>query len=240
MTRTPARRRTGTGALRARTGSSALSRSTTFRPKTRRMRLGYQDEFRLLVLNYGSVTGQTWSCNGPYDPDVTAAGHQPRYYDQLVAQYGAERVRQSAISVRFSTMSPNEMIVGIYEHRPADAHLTSQDILTFPRCIWRRIKGASTTGPVCSTVVKYNFNSRRFFGNKAAYSASRGETDYAMTLWNRAGTSLEIGRQAQWRAFAFYPGNSAATPATPATNVAMETSIVYDVEFAEPKVIEGS
>lgn len=43
-----------------------------------------------------------WSCNGCYDPNITGAGHQPQYFDQMTAIYDHYTVLRSRIHVWLS------------------------------------------------------------------------------------------------------------------------------------------
>ena len=55
-----------------------------------------------LTLTTGLAT-YLYSCNGLFDPNVTGAGHQPLYFDQLAAIYDHYTVLRSRIKVTFGT-----------------------------------------------------------------------------------------------------------------------------------------
>lgn len=54
------------------------------------------------VVNLSIVSGQAsylFSCNGMYDPNITGTGHQPLYFDQIMAIYDHYRVEKSRCKV---------------------------------------------------------------------------------------------------------------------------------------------
>ena len=58
------------------------------------------------TIQYTLTTGLAtyiFSCNGLFDPNVTGAGHQPLYFDQLSAIYDHYTVIRSRIKVTFGT-----------------------------------------------------------------------------------------------------------------------------------------
>jgi hypothetical protein len=54
-----------------------------------------------------------YRANSAYDPDYTAVGHQPLYYDQYQAIYDQYVVLGSKITVQFMTAGAQNVIVGI-------------------------------------------------------------------------------------------------------------------------------
>lgn len=50
-------------------------------------KLRYAFTGQQLVLTAGAINRQSWAANGLFDPDVSGAGHQPYYFDQLSAMY---------------------------------------------------------------------------------------------------------------------------------------------------------
>lgn len=50
----------------------------------------------------GATANYQFTCNGLFDPDITGAGHQPMYFDQLSAIYNHYTVIGSRISYRIS------------------------------------------------------------------------------------------------------------------------------------------
>lgn len=49
----------------------------------------------------GVASAYAFSCNGLWDPNVTGTGHQPLYFDQLIALYNHYQVTKSRIKVTF-------------------------------------------------------------------------------------------------------------------------------------------
>lgn len=74
-------------------------RTRTGFPKELRIRHRYVDTFTM-TSTAGALSNQTYSCNGMFDPDFTASGHQPLYFDQLTAIYNHYTVLSSKITVR--------------------------------------------------------------------------------------------------------------------------------------------
>ena len=68
-------------------------------PKEACTTLKYSQTFSLTSTT-GSLAYQVFTANGLYDPDITGAGHQPFYYDQLSALYNHYTVIASKITIR--------------------------------------------------------------------------------------------------------------------------------------------
>lgn len=49
------------------------------------MRHKYAEQLNWSLTNTTSPYTYTFSCNGMYDPNITGIGHQPHYFDQMVA-----------------------------------------------------------------------------------------------------------------------------------------------------------
>lgn len=49
----------------------------------------------------GVASAYLFSCNGLYDPNITGTGHQPLYFDQMMALYNHYQVTKSRIKVTF-------------------------------------------------------------------------------------------------------------------------------------------
>jgi hypothetical protein len=73
-------------------------------------KLRYHDSVPINAAN-GTVAGHVFRANSPYDPDYTASGHQPRYFDQIMPLYDHYQVLGSKITVKFINNS-NDHIVG--------------------------------------------------------------------------------------------------------------------------------
>lgn len=73
--------------------------------------LTYSDSFVLTTPILGVVSEQIFSLNSIYDPDVTNAGHQPLYHDQIAALYNFYLVTGCKLEVTFSDPSVDGMFV---------------------------------------------------------------------------------------------------------------------------------
>lgn len=64
----------------------------------------------------GALATYRLSCNGLYDPDVTSAGTQPLYFDQLAALYNHYTVEKSKITVQgcAGNGQTDPMIFGVF------------------------------------------------------------------------------------------------------------------------------
>lgn len=83
-------------------------------PKKMIMTHKYFDTFTLTT-TAGSTANYNFSCNGMYDPNISAAGHQPMYFDQMGAIYDHYTVIGSKITFKISNRSGNtNSIVALY------------------------------------------------------------------------------------------------------------------------------
>lgn len=79
------------------------------------MRHKYLDSITLTSTG-GSLGTASYRCNGMYDPDASAGGHQPFYFDQLTAIYNHFTVTKSKLKVTFCPNSTTSAacVVGIF------------------------------------------------------------------------------------------------------------------------------
>lgn len=73
-------------------------------PNSINVRLRYSDVITL-TSTAGSLAKHVFRANSLFDPDFTAAGHQPMYFDQLAALYANYVVLGSKIRVLFSPIA---------------------------------------------------------------------------------------------------------------------------------------
>jgi len=76
----------------------------------------------------GGVYTHVLSANGMYDPDITATGHQPLYFDQMRDIYDHYTVMKSTCKVWFASMDsgvPNHISLGLDDDSAASATLTT-------------------------------------------------------------------------------------------------------------------
>lgn len=79
-----------------------------------------------LTSTAGVLNKYQWSCNGMYDPNVQVGGHQPYYFDQMMALYNHYTVIGSKIKITVVPASSNTTatFVGVYK----DDDTTTTDI----------------------------------------------------------------------------------------------------------------
>lgn len=66
------------------------------------------------ILTTTALAGNVWRMNSIFDPDVTAAGHQPLYHDQFGAIYNHYTVIGSKLTARYVRLSGDmSVLVGI-------------------------------------------------------------------------------------------------------------------------------
>lgn len=73
--------------------------------------MNYQDEF-LLNADTGAAV-QVFSANGLFDPNISAGGHQPRGFDQIMPMYDHYVCVGSTIRCTFVNSSDSPLYVGI-------------------------------------------------------------------------------------------------------------------------------
>jgi len=70
-------------------------------PRQLTIRHRYVDNQRI-VSTTGALSTLSYRCNGMFDPDASAGGHQPMYFDQLTAIYDHFTVIKSKIKLTFT------------------------------------------------------------------------------------------------------------------------------------------
>jgi len=68
-------------------------------PKTMKFKHKYVENLTPVTIPLGAFTQLAWSCNGMFDPNISGAGHQPYYFDQLTPLYDHYTVIGSKIKV---------------------------------------------------------------------------------------------------------------------------------------------
>lgn len=79
----------------------------------------------ITILRYSDLQSQTsvsggistfiYRMNGPFDPDLTAVGHQPLYWDQYTPIYQNYRVLGSQIRIEWAPALPDDGTVGPWQ-----------------------------------------------------------------------------------------------------------------------------
>lgn len=73
-------------------------------PKKMQMTHTYFETLDLQIVG-GATVHQQYSCNGLFDPYITGGGHQPMYYDQMIALYSHYTCIGSKIKVTIGNSS---------------------------------------------------------------------------------------------------------------------------------------
>lgn len=101
--------------------------------------------------------------NSLFDPDYTAVGHQPLYYDQLALLYKNYRVHAAKIDVSFVNATDATAALVGYSVKPnTSASATFDDMKEQPLCAARHI-ASDAAGPA-STVFRRYFKLSKIFG----------------------------------------------------------------------------
>lgn len=87
-------------------------------PKKVTMTHKYNEVIQVNTGANGALNYYSFSCNGMYDPNITGTGHQPMYFDQMIALYNHYCVIGSKIKVKawkYDTGAPvYGTIVGLF------------------------------------------------------------------------------------------------------------------------------
>jgi len=119
--------------------------------------LRYCDAYTLTSTSNAMSSRQYMRMNSVHDPDQTSTGHQPLFYDQIMAVYGRYVVLKSRCKVTFSTI-PNAiatsqpsgpMLVGIATDN--DASVSSTVSTTLENSVWS-VLGNQLGGPNTRTL----------------------------------------------------------------------------------------
>lgn len=104
-----------------------------------------------------------FSCNGLFDPDVTGVGHQPMYFDQLMAVYNHYTVTSSKIKVSLAAnANPAILTFGILVDDDANPNATT--ISTFcERPGARYVTGSADGSTGYAPAVSHSWNARNIF-----------------------------------------------------------------------------
>jgi len=202
-------------------------------PKSRRVKLKYVDEIGFassaLMQNYNYVA------NSVFDPNNTATGHQPMFYDQWSAVYTHYTVLASKITVtpiHASTTDVNPAYVGINLSTHSNALSTDftsvnsllENPYTTPPILCGNYNKSTAVGQNSLTAVDCKFKANSFFGVKDVRDGSAYSAD----------TSSNPSQLAFYRIYAApVVGNTYGT-----VNLLVE--VIYDVLFKDPRTVDGS
>ncbi len=100
----------------------------------------------------GVVDSHVYQANGAYDPDVTGVGHQPMYFDNLMACYEHFVVQSATISVRFHNWSTTvPATCGVYIS-PDSTPLSDNDRIIENGQVKTQVLGVSSNSHVIKTL----------------------------------------------------------------------------------------
>jgi len=95
-----------------------------------------------VTLNAGSgvAASYVFAANGLFDPNISAVGHQPMGFDQLMALYNQYTVIGGIIKVTFSNSDPlNDQIIGITMKDSASTTLDPRQNIEWGNTTWSNI-----------------------------------------------------------------------------------------------------
>lgn len=132
-----------------------------FPPKLRTT-LRYQELMGNMTVTTG-IGSYQFSCNGLHDPNITQAGHQPLYYDQLMNIYAHYTVEYSKIRLKFVSAADAMMSISLFIDE--DTSITAA--LSHPReragavtATWHNLVDKSP-------VLTKDWSAKKFFGPSA-------------------------------------------------------------------------
>lgn len=163
-------------------------------PDRVKVRLNYHESFTFS----GTSTKNLYQFigNNPRDPNLTAAGHQPRGFDQWAVLYDRYYVWASSISIKMinRTVNDNDVMVCVVPTTEAGftSIISSRDASELPYAKYRTIPGASQIATNFKLHTK--MTTRKMRGEKfnntltAAVTADPGHQWY----WNIVGENIVL------------------------------------------------
>lgn len=192
-------------------------------PKMTKMKLHYIDNFLITAVASGTNHTQQFILNGLYDFDYTGTGHQPFYFDQMMALYDHYTVIACKVTVSFTNTSAQPIIVGGYIND--DTAVGTGVLTTFqeePFSQYRLIPNGNEN----RVNLTWKWSAKKFFTGRAS--------------------SLLADTELQGTSAANPVENSVLTLYARNTDVTLPTSLTYTVRadfiavFKELKDISGS
>lgn len=105
-----------------------LSKASGF-PRTLDTTMIYQENY-IITWTGGNIITQVFTCNGMYDVDITGAGHQPLYFDQLSAVYNHWIVTGSKCEIQVvpaaSTTTPSSVTMYVDDDATGSSPLSAR------------------------------------------------------------------------------------------------------------------
>lgn len=166
-------------------------------PPELKIKLRYAENIALTGTAGG--TGQyLFSCNGLYDPNITSTGHQPMYFDQIMAVYDHYTVLSSKITINLcpqdaTAAGPFQVSLFLND----DASLSTTSLLSLAESNEANTRIVADNANTSITLVKY-WNQKRYFpGSALANNVLQGssganpteQTVYALVIGALDGVS---------------------------------------------------
>lgn len=171
----------------------------------------------------GSPGVYIYSCNGLYDPNYTASGHQPLGFDQVKELYQAYYVIRSRLKVFFyNSDAGTPVIVGITIKNDTTALSDSNIYIEQPGTVWTVLTGNGKDNS-CKTLSmtwdadkysKWNVQGHDVF---AGTSGTNPDLQWYFHIWvaaldastdpNVTNFATELNYHAKWQGYANAPGS---------------------------------
>lgn len=119
----------------------------------------------LITSTTGVLQSQSYAANGLFDPDITGAGHQPMYFDQLAALYNHYLVIGSRMSVKVVPATSTAQVPMRFIAWINDANSTvpsTVDAIAESKFAKQKILGGPNSPSV--QYLNLNWSAKRFFG----------------------------------------------------------------------------
>lgn len=125
----------------------------------------------MMTSTTGILAHYTMSLNGLFDPNITACGHQPLYFDQMMAIYNHYVVIASKITVKLIPLEANTVptIVALWQND--DTSITSTSMINI-----QEQSGSSST--ICGsqgdnyTTLNLKYSPKKVFGGSVLGNAN--------------------------------------------------------------------
>lgn len=154
----------------------------------------------------GTGTQWSWNLNSLYDPDLTFAGGQPLYFDQLLSATGPYQrylVRKVQLKLTCTNMTTNSVLCAFYA-QPGPVDLPSKDgVLEKPRV--RSFVLSPNTGGLSTKTLRFNLKISQILG----IPSKRVEMDDVYSgLYNANPSQIAYG---VFMAYSMPPSSTVAT-----------------------------
>lgn len=173
----------------------------------------------------GLADSYVFSANGLYDPNISAIGHQPIGFDQIMQFYDHYVVLGSKIRLNFRTADTvNDAIVGITLQDDATEIPNAERLIENGRCKWTLTSPANSNYGTVAKFLSMKCNPAKFLGRSRPLSDSQ----------LKGSVSSNPVEQAFWHIF--------AEPTTNADAGTIQCHVVIDyiVAYIEPKTLVQS